>query len=192
MGRPFSFWDHVLDSKCQQQKSRGLKHHKPHATGYRHLGFEQLEPIILLTTDSLVVTFTNADFNENNTINGADLVSWGQGFGTTTTAVHSDGDANFDGDVDGGDFLAWQRGFGSSSPDPLGILTIDDTQSGIDQIVVSVVDDAGTNVVAVNGLTTTITADLVEAIIVRGGSGDDNIDLSAVDTTNFPNLVDVR
>jgi len=76
MGRPFSFWDHVLDSKRQQQKSRGLKHPKPHATGSRDLGFEQLEPIILLTADSLVVTFTNADFNENNTINAADLSQW--------------------------------------------------------------------------------------------------------------------
>ncbi len=78
-----------------------------------------------------------------------------------------------------------------SSPDPLGILTIDDTQSGVDQIVVSSIFDIGanTNVVVVNGLATSIAVDLVEAIIVRGGDGSDAIDLRLVNTSSFPNLV---
>jgi len=83
----------------------------------------------LATQNFVFVTYTNGDFNQNNTINATDLAIWNQGFGTTTGAERSDGDADLDGDVDGNDFLGWQRGFGKSSPDPLGILTIDDTQS---------------------------------------------------------------
>jgi len=189
MGRPFSFWDRVFDNKSRQRKSRRRHRNRHHGQG-RKLSFESLEIRALLSADSLVVTLTNADFDENSTVDGADFVSWEGNFGTTTGAEHGEGDADFDGDVDGFDFLAWQRGFGSTSPDPFGILTIDDTQSGVDQIIVSVVDVAGTDFVAVNGLATTIAADLVEAIIVRGGDGDDLIDLSLVGQANFPNLID--
>jgi len=134
------------------------------------------------TIPTIDITFTNADFNGDNTIDANDLTSWSQGYGTSTGAEPSQGDADGDGDVDGSDFLAWQRG-------DIGTLTIDDTQSGINQIVVSTVDVTGVNVVAVNGNTTTIPTDQVEAIIARGGGGDDEIDLSLVDATSFPNLV---
>jgi len=72
----------------------------------------------------------------------------------------------------------------------LGTLVLDDTQSGVNQIVVSIVDQAGTDVVAVNGFATTIAADQVEAIVALGGDGDDFIDMRLVNTTFFPNLVD--
>jgi len=138
------------------------------------------------------LTLTNADFNEDNAIDGVDLAIWEGNFGTSIGADHSEGDADGDGDTDGFDFLAWQRGYGSSSPDPLGILTIDDTLGGVDQIVVSVVFDAGANanVVVVNGHITSIVADQVEAIVVRGGDGNDVIDLSLIDASSFANLVD--
>ncbi|NOZ41038.1 MAG: hypothetical protein GXP24_12560 [Planctomycetes bacterium] len=164
---------------------------KRQAVGFgRRLVFETVEPRRMLSANSLVVTLTNADFDENNTIDAADLASWEGNFGTATGAEHGDGDADGNGSVNGFDFLAWQRGFGSTSPDPLGILTIDDTQSGVDQIIVSVVDIAGTDFVAVNGLATSIGADRVDALKIFGGNGDDLIDLSAVDTASFPNLVD--
>jgi len=127
--------------------------------------------------------FTNADFNGDNTIGADDLASWSQGYGTITGAEQGDGDADGDGDVDGSDFLAWQRG-------DTALLTIDDTQSGINQIVVSTVDVGGTDVVAVNGLTTSIATDQVRSITVRGGDGDDLIDLSNINEDNFSNLVD--
>ena len=56
-----------------------------------------------------------ADFNENGTVDAADLGLWQNGYGTTGGAVHLQGDATGEGDVDGTDFLIWQRQFGASS-----------------------------------------------------------------------------
>jgi hypothetical protein len=53
------------------------------------------------------------DFDENGTVNGADLVRWRANFATGST--HMQGNADNDGDVDGADFLVWQRQVGLSS-----------------------------------------------------------------------------
>ncbi|MCC6493559.1 MAG: hypothetical protein IT424_11120 [Pirellulales bacterium] len=52
------------------------------------------------------------DFNENNFVTGADLEIWGDGFGLSGSATHTQGDADMDHDVDGRDFLIWQQQFG--------------------------------------------------------------------------------
>lgn len=57
-----------------------------------------------LATPSLV-----ADFNDDNTVNGADLTIWKGAFGSGNA-----GDADGDNDSDGADFLVWQRQFGMS------------------------------------------------------------------------------
>jgi len=51
-----------------------------------------------------------ADFNDDGTVNGADLTIWKDAFGNSAS-----GDADGDGDSDGADFLTWQRQVGSSS-----------------------------------------------------------------------------
>lgn len=50
-----------------------------------------------------------ADFNDDNTVNGADLTLWKGAFGSGPA-----GDADGDNDTDGADFLVWQRQFGQS------------------------------------------------------------------------------
>jgi T5SS/PEP-CTERM-associated repeat protein len=56
-----------------------------------------------------------ADFDEDGDVDGADLVLWRLGVGTSSGALHSQGDADGDRDVDGADFLTWQRQLGSGS-----------------------------------------------------------------------------
>jgi hypothetical protein len=51
------------------------------------------------------------DFNNSQTVDGADLTLWRQQFGQTTS-VTADGDA--DGDADGNDYLIWQRNVGAT------------------------------------------------------------------------------
>ena len=136
------------------------------------------------------VTLTNADFNGDHSVSAQDLAVWQQGFGSAVQATRDQGDAEGDRDVDGFDFLNWQWNFGLTSPDPLGILTIDDTQSWLDEIVVTAVDEGGIDVVAVNGRPTDVASDQVERIEVLGGYGNDIIDLSAVDSTHFHALLD--
>lgn len=50
------------------------------------------------------------DFNDNGTVDAADLATWKTAYGSTNL-----GDANNDGVTDGADFLAWQRDLGQSS-----------------------------------------------------------------------------
>jgi autotransporter-associated beta strand protein len=54
------------------------------------------------------------DFDENGTVDGADMAAWSAGFGMETGATHQQGDADSDGDVDGADFLVWQSQLGSA------------------------------------------------------------------------------
>ncbi len=71
----------------------------------------------LLAGEVVYVTggFFDGDFNEDGTVDGADLTSWQAGFGTVGNAGHANGDADDDLDVDGADFLVWQRQFGQST-----------------------------------------------------------------------------
>jgi hypothetical protein len=50
-----------------------------------------------------------ADFNNDGSVNGADLTIWRNAYGTNAL-----GDADDDGDTDGNDFMIWQRSLGSS------------------------------------------------------------------------------
>jgi hypothetical protein len=50
-----------------------------------------------------------ADFNNDGSVNGADLTIWRNAYGTNAL-----GDADDDGDSDGNDFLIWQQSLGSS------------------------------------------------------------------------------
>jgi autotransporter-associated beta strand protein len=54
-----------------------------------------------------------ADFNEDGTVDAADLTLWQGGYGAEGAATHGQGDADGDLDVDGEDFLVWQRTLGS-------------------------------------------------------------------------------
>ena len=72
------------------------------------------------------VVYLPGDFDENTSVDGADLARWVAGFGMTAGAVHGDGDANSDGAVFGDDFLAWQRDVGAAAavaavPEPLAV-----------------------------------------------------------------------
>jgi prepilin-type N-terminal cleavage/methylation domain-containing protein len=61
----------------------------------------------------LYASFSNVlqgDFNQDGSVNGADLTRWKTSFG-----VNANADADGDGDSDGADFLTWQRNFGKTS-----------------------------------------------------------------------------
>ena len=57
----------------------------------------------------------SADFDEDDDIDGADLLAWQRGYGMTSGAAIADGDANADGAVDGVDLAVWVEQFGSSA-----------------------------------------------------------------------------
>jgi len=90
-------------------------------------------------TDRLVVLrrieeAVAGDFNNDGVVDGADLLNWQAGFGTSGAATHSQGDADGDADVDGADFLAWQRELGrgaigtaasASVPEPTALLAME-------------------------------------------------------------------
>ncbi len=59
-------------------------------------------------SDSSFSILAPGDFSANGQVGSADLAIWEGGYGTNTSAAHSDGDANLDGVVDGIDFLLWQ------------------------------------------------------------------------------------
>ena len=57
----------------------------------------------------------NADFDEDNDVDGADFLVWQRNSGMTGGATLANGDANGDGNVDGSDLAIWQDQFGSTS-----------------------------------------------------------------------------
>ena len=67
---------------------------------------------------------TASDYNNDGTVDAADLAAWRAGFGTSGSATHPQGDADGDLDVDGGDYLIWQRQLGSSAPATLNTTTV--------------------------------------------------------------------
>jgi len=68
------------------------------------------------------------DFTENGTVDAGDLTAWQTGFGTSGTALHTQGDADADMDVDGADFLVWQQEFGSTGG---GIAAVPEPATGV-------------------------------------------------------------
>jgi len=61
------------------------------------------------------VAIAAADFNEDASVDAADLALWRTNFGAFGAATHMQGDADADLDVDYADFLTWQRQLGSST-----------------------------------------------------------------------------
>jgi hypothetical protein len=60
-----------------------------------------------------IAPLLNADFDENGSVGGSDLVKWKAGFGGVgEAALHILGNANGDGFVDGADLLGWRRQLG--------------------------------------------------------------------------------
>lgn len=55
---------------------------------------------------------SNADFDDDGDVDGADLLIWQRGFGTGTTQAQ--GNADGDGDVDAADLAIWKTQFGST------------------------------------------------------------------------------
>ena len=58
--------------------------------------------------DMITAHVIDADFNDDENVDGVDLATWEMNFGSTT-ATATTGDADGDGDADGADFLQWQR-----------------------------------------------------------------------------------
>ena len=63
--------------------------------------------------DILSVAAENADFNDDDVVDGSDFLIWQRGFGTNGSATLGDGDANGDGNVDAGDLGAWAAQYGA-------------------------------------------------------------------------------
>jgi hypothetical protein len=57
----------------------------------------------------------DADFNNDNIVDGADFLIWQRGFGTSSGATNGIGDANGDGAVNAADLTVWRDRFGSSA-----------------------------------------------------------------------------
>jgi hypothetical protein len=68
-----------------------------------------------LVVVSRAFVILEADFDEDEDVDGNDLAIWQSEFGMAPPADHADGDADFDQDVDGADFLRWQRQVGETS-----------------------------------------------------------------------------
>ena len=57
----------------------------------------------------------SADFDQDNDVDGFDLLALQRGLGTTIGASHADGDADRDGDVDIDDLLFWENAYGTTA-----------------------------------------------------------------------------
>ena len=69
-------------------------------------------------SNNTIVAFTataipSADFDDDNDVDGDDLLHWQRGLGKTIGATHAEGDADRDGDVDDADLTLWKAAFGS-------------------------------------------------------------------------------
>lgn len=70
---------------------------------------------IVLNPNGVVAPTNNADFNNDNIVDGADFLIWQRGFGTAAAAGDkSTGDANGDLAVNGLDLDAWKAKFGGA------------------------------------------------------------------------------
>ncbi|MGI9427581.1 MAG: choice-of-anchor Q domain-containing protein [Bythopirellula sp.] len=58
----------------------------------------------------------NADFNEDDVVDGVDFLRWQRGFGIMGGATRADGDSNQDGNVDGVDLGNWNAQYGTGAP----------------------------------------------------------------------------
>jgi autotransporter-associated beta strand protein len=76
----------------------------------------------LITGTGLLEVEADADFNNDGSVDAADITAWQGAFGLAPGSgidpnlLHSIGDSDFDSDVDGVDFLAWQQQLGLTPP----------------------------------------------------------------------------
>jgi len=61
----------------------------------------------------------DADFDNNNVVDGADFLIWQRGFGLAAGATNAQGDANGDLAVNGADFTLWKSKFGGPPATPV-------------------------------------------------------------------------
>lgn len=66
------------------------------------------------TANGIAVTapVTDADFNNNGVVDGADFLIWQRGFGINSGATNGQGDADSNGKVDAADLAIWKSNFG--------------------------------------------------------------------------------
>ena len=83
------------------------------------------EAILLLggaTASGIPISATptlNADFDEDNDVDGHDFLIWQRGFGIDSGATHGQGDADENEAVNAADLTVWQTQFGGPPPLPL-------------------------------------------------------------------------
>jgi hypothetical protein len=72
---------------------------------------------ILTAYNAEKLLVNDANFDNDNAVNGSDLLLWqrGLGKGPTPAAINGDGDANGDGIVDNADLTVWKSAFGPAS-----------------------------------------------------------------------------
>jgi hypothetical protein len=58
----------------------------------------------------------DADFNNDESVDGADFIIWQAHYGLAPNALHEEGDADFDGNVDSADLDIWKLQFGYFEP----------------------------------------------------------------------------
>jgi hypothetical protein len=68
-------------------------------------------PQLQITYSTAIAPTTDADFDDDGDVDGADLLVWQRHLGTTTGATLSTGDANADGAVNAADLAIWQMQF---------------------------------------------------------------------------------
>ncbi len=62
-----------------------------------------------------LTSLSNADFNGNGRVDGADFLIWQRGVGISSGATFGQGDANGDGAINGADLAIWKTQFGTTS-----------------------------------------------------------------------------
>lgn len=80
----------------------------------------------------LAAPVEDADFDNNNLVDGNDFLIWQRGFGKSTGALSGEGDANGDGAVNATDFNLWKSKFGGAPvvaaaggvPEPTGLVAM--------------------------------------------------------------------
>jgi len=85
-----------------------------------------------ITLSNFLVTIGDADFDDDQDVDGIDFLAWQRGFGVGTT--HAQGDANFDGVVDSADLGAWESQYGAP-PNLTAIVSVPEPTTAIQLMV---------------------------------------------------------
>jgi hypothetical protein len=75
-------------------------------------GIADFDRDVVLLGHSIEVVANDADFDNDNDVDGNDFLIWQRGQGTTTGATNGNGDADGNGSVDGADLGIWKTQFG--------------------------------------------------------------------------------